>query len=187
MQQLILLHPLLWKEVTEVNSFTFSLPWALSLHKTGASAFCVCWGGNDKVPGVLTTTSIGGSSSPRSALCVHERMWRVNYVSSAKLLLLCGCGWGVWEREIFCNSTFLNKCSSLVRAVVCKFTCSSAVPNIQEIKMSKSDFYTLSSFSHVWLTERLLGSDEFNEKNCRQDNWDTLLNIIWNFGKLNEN
>lgn len=130
MQQLIVLHCLLWKEVTEDNSFTFSFSWALSLHKTAASAFCVSWGGNDMVPGGLTTSSIGGSSSPRLALCVHERTWRVNHVSSAKLLMLCMCGWGVWGREMFCNSTFLSKLQQFGEGSYVQVHMLSAVPNI---------------------------------------------------------
>ena len=71
----VLLRSPLWKEMTEDTSLTFSFSWAFSLHKTAASAFFLCWGGNDTVPGVPAMASIGDSKA--FALCVHERTWRL--------------------------------------------------------------------------------------------------------------
>ena len=47
----------------------------ISLHTTAVSAFFLCWGGSDMVPGVPTTSSIGDSRA--FALCDHERTWRL--------------------------------------------------------------------------------------------------------------
>lgn len=125
--------PPLWKGMTEDTSFTFSFLGAFSLTKTAVSALCVCWGGNDKVPGGLTMAGSGGSRGLRiSPLCPWKDVKSQLFEPSRAVV---GFSWGggrerqgenqECEEDRFGNSAFLNKLQHLA---TCKFACSEQSP-----------------------------------------------------------
>ena len=118
---------------------------------------------------------------------MNSQLFKLSQIVDSFLLLLLLLfslhEWGVCEEARFCNSVFLNKlqhfsegsCVQLKAVPIVFFffnliSCFWLFFNIfifhwRIIKMPKYNFHILLSFSLVLLVGRLLGGDDFNDKN----------------------
>lgn len=168
-QQLLLLRSPLWEGMTGGTCFPFSFSWAFSLPRAAVGVFCVRGGGNDTFHLVPPLPALGVQGASGLALCVQERRWKVGFLGKAKLLIIffLFSVWGLCGEERFCNLVFLNKLLHFAEGSWVQLCMLRAVPFFFLMKMPKSNVCILASCFLAFVVWRFLGSDDFNDKNCR--------------------